>query len=262
MKPLSFVPAARVRRAAGALVLGLGGLAWAGAAHADLFADNDARRAILELRQQVAQLQAQQQSQQAQVQQVRNSLLDLSSQIDQLKGEIAQLRGQQDTATQQLDTALAKMQASQKDLSQRLAPLEPVPVQIGGKTYNVQPAEKAAFEQALASFRGGQFATSTTQFQAFIAQYPSSPYVGEAKYWLGNSLYGQQRYRDAVNAFQDLIQSQPDAQRVPEAMLGLASCQLELREVKSARLTLERLIKNYPQSEAAAAAHDRLSKLR
>ncbi len=257
LKP--FASGARLRRAVGALALGLGGLAWTGAAHADLFADNDARRAILQLRQQVAQLQADQQSQ---VKQLRNSLLDLSNQITQLQGEIAQLRGQQDTNTQQLNTALAKMQASQSALNQRLAPLEPVQVQIGGKTYTVQPAEKASFEQALNTFRGGQFANATTQFQAFIAQYPASPYQADAKYWLGNSLFGQQRYHDAAAAFQDLIQSQPDAQRVPEAMLGLANCQLEQREIKAARVTLNRLIKNYPQSEAAAAAHDRLAKLK
>ena len=257
LKP--FASGARLRRAAGALALGLGGLAWTGAAHADLFADNDARRAILQLRQEVAQLQADQQSQ---VKQLRNSLLDLSNQITQLQGEIAQLRGQQDTNTQQLNTALAKMQASQSALSQRLAPLEPVQVQIGGKTYTVQPAEKAAFEQALNAFRSGQFSTAATQFQAFVTQYPASPYLNEAKYWLGNSMYGQQRYSDAVAVFQDLIQSQPNAQRVPEAMLGLANCQLELREFKTARVTLQRLIKDYPQSEAAAAAHDRLAKLK
>lgn len=265
MKPQSFVPGARVRRACAALSLGLGGLAWTGAAHADLFADNDARRAILELRTQVAQLQQAQQTQQSQqaqqLQQVRNSMLDLANQIDQLKSEVAQLRGQQDTTTQQVNSALSKMQASQTALSQRLAPLEPVQVQLNGKTVTVAPAEKAAFEQALGNFRNGQFATSTDQLRAFITQYPSSAYLNEARYWLGNSLYGQQRYRDAVQAFQDLIQGAPNAHRIPEAMLGLANCQVELREFKAARVTLQRLIKKYPDSEASTAARDRLAKL-
>ncbi len=258
----TFVPGARLRRAGAALSLGLAGLAWTGVAHADLFADNEARRAILQLRQQVAQLQAQQQNQQSQIQQVRNSMLDLSGQIDQLKSEIAQLRGRQDTTAQQLNTTLSKMQASQQQLTQSLTPLLPVQVQINGKTYSVQPAEKAAFEQALNAFRSGQFSTAATQFQAFVTQYPASPYLNEAKYWLGNSMYGQQRYSDAVAVFQDLLHADPQGKRAPETMLGLANCQVELREIKTARVTLLRLIKAYPDSQAAAAAKDRLAKLR
>jgi TolA-binding protein len=50
--------------------------------------------------------------------------------------------------------------------------------------------------------------------------------------------------------------------RAPEASLSIANCQVELKDVKSARKTLEDLIKVYPQSEAAAVAKDRLAKLK
>ncbi len=257
----------RLRRGAPALLLSLGlGLAWLPQAQADMFPDNEARRAILDLRGQMAQNQQANQAQLAQqaqqIQQIRSSLLDLANQIEQLKTEIAQLRGQQDTTTRQLNDTIAKVAASQKDLTQRMAPLEPVAVQIGGKSYTVQPAEKAAYEQALAAFRSSDFAGAGSQFKAFLAQYPSSPYASEAQYWLANSLYAQKQYRDAVSAFNGLINGYPGSSRIPESMLGLANCQVELREVRAARLTLQKLVKNYPQSEAAQAAKDRLAKLR
>jgi TolA-binding protein len=50
--------------------------------------------------------------------------------------------------------------------------------------------------------------------------------------------------------------------RAPEAVLAIANCQLELKDNKGARKTLEELIANYPASEAAQAAKDRLARLR
>jgi TolA-binding protein len=42
----------------------------------------------------------------------------------------------------------------------------------------------------------------------------------------------------------------------------MANCQVELRDARSARKTLEDLMKLYPASEAAAVAKERLSKLK
>jgi TolA-binding protein len=48
----------------------------------------------------------------------------------------------------------------------------------------------------------------------------------------------------------------------PEAILAIANCQIELKDTKAARRTLEDLIRLHPQSEAAQAAKERLAKLR
>jgi TolA-binding protein len=45
-------------------------------------------------------------------------------------------------------------------------------------------------------------------------------------------------------------------------MLALANCQVELKDNKAARKTLEDLIKSYPQSDAAVAGKERLSQIR
>jgi TolA-binding protein len=50
--------------------------------------------------------------------------------------------------------------------------------------------------------------------------------------------------------------------RAPEAALSIANCQGELKDTKAARKTLEDLLKVYPQSEAAAAAKERLARMK
>ena len=75
-------------------------------AHAALFGDDEARRAIIELRQRVDSLQQSQE-------QTRRSLLDLQSQIESLKSDQAKLRGQ----NEQLTRDAAELQRGQKDLA-------------------------------------------------------------------------------------------------------------------------------------------------
>ena len=69
-------------------------------------------------------------------------------------------------------------------------------------------------------------------------------------------------YKEAIVNFKAVLSVAPDHLRAPEAALSIANCQVELKDVRSARKTLEDLIKVYPQSEAAAVAKDRLTKLK
>jgi len=59
-----------------------------------------------------------------------------------------------------------------------------------------------------------------------------------------------------------MIDRSPGYARVPEAWLAIANCQLELKETPQARKTLEELVANFSQSEAADIARDRLSRMK
>jgi TolA-binding protein len=59
-----------------------------------------------------------------------------------------------------------------------------------------------------------------------------------------------------------MLASAPDHPRAPEAMLSVANCYVELRDTRSARRTLEEVMKTYPQTEAAIAAKERLAGLK
>ena len=65
-------------------------------------------------------------------------------------------------------------------------------------------------------------------------------------------------YRGAIASQRQLIATYPDSQKVPDALLNIASAQFELGDAAAARRTLEELIAKYPQSEAAAKARQRL----
>jgi tol-pal system protein YbgF len=176
--------------------------------------------------------------------------------------EHAKLRGQ----NEQLLRDVADLQRRQKDIAQgvdeRLRQFEPVKVTVDGLEFQADADEKRDFEAALAVFRAGKFADAKTAFAGFVRQYPRSGYLPSARFWLGNAQYAAREYKEAIGNFKMLLSEAPGHARAPEAALSIANCQIELKETRTARKTLEDLLRDYPQSEAAVAAKERLSRLK
>lgn len=247
-------------------------LAWPMTAHA-LFDDDEARKAIIELRQRVeinrqaaeaanaATSRTAEEARDAQST-TRRSLLELANQIEQLRAEVARLRGQ----NEQLAREVSELQRQQKDvqvgLDERLRKVEPVKVALDGREFTASPAEKRDFEAAMEALRKTEFEPAAQMYTAFIRRFPDSGYIASALYWLGNAHYANRAYKEAVESHRRLVTQFPDHLRTPEALLAMANSQIELKDTKAAKRTLEDLVKAHPQSEAAGAARERLGRLR
>jgi tol-pal system protein YbgF len=235
-------------------------------AHAALFEDDEARKAILDLRQKVD---AAQQRNADDIRrageengQLKRSLLELSNMIESLRNELAAMRGQ----NEQLARGVSDLQRAQKDITQnvddRLRKVEPTKVSVDGKEFQSDLAEKQVFEAALATLRAGDFTAAQAGFASFLTRYPQSGYRSSALFWLGNAQYALRNYRDAVTNFKNMIAAEPAHARAPEAYLSMANSQVELKDTKGARKSLEDLLAAYPQSEAAPVAKERLTRLK
>src|SRR6185295_13657665 len=141
---------------------------WAGAAamacalfapvaHAGIFDDDEARRAILDLRKQLEQSNEAQAKRQAElntqmsdaIAQLKRSLLDLNAQIETLRADNARLRGE----NEQMTRDVAELQRKSKDLQQgvddRMRRLEPQKVSVDGREFMADPEEKRQYEEAM-----------------------------------------------------------------------------------------------------------------
>jgi tol-pal system protein YbgF len=238
----------------------------AGAAQAQLFPDNEARKAILELRatddklkQDIA---AQNRELSEQLATIKRSLLELSSQIEQVRAELARQRG----ANEQLARDVADLQRRQKDIAsgvdERMRKIEPQRVSLDGKDFVADPEEKRQYDEAMAIVRAGDFPGAASALQNFLRRWPASGYADAVRFWLGNALYGKRELAAAITMFRTFIANAPEHVRVPEAMLAIANSQSENKDTKGARATLNELVKKYPQSEAAQAGKERLAALK
>jgi tol-pal system protein YbgF len=244
-----------------------------GAAHAGLFDDEEARKAIVDLRARVSAVDEQLKARSAesaatnaqlleQVSALRRSLLDLNNQLEAMRGEIAKLRG----SDEQITRDLAELQRKQKDIGQatdeRLRRLEPLKVTLDGKEFVAEQDERKAYDDAIGTIRGGEFDKAVSLFSTFQRRYPASGYGDSVRFWLGNALYGKRDYKEAIAAFRAFVTGAAEHPRAPEALLALANSQAEMKDPRGARKTLEELLKSYPKSEAAQAGKERLASLK
>ncbi|MYM26167.1 tol-pal system protein YbgF [Duganella sp. FT135W] len=225
-------------------------------AHAGLFDDDEARRALLDLRAKVEAMRTELNGR-IDTKSDKSSTLDLVTQNENLLQEIAKLRGQIEVLANDIANTQKRQKDFYVDLDARIRKLEPREVVIDGKASQVDPSEQRNYEAAMQLFKAGDYKAAGSALGDFVARYPGSSYASNAQYWLGNAYYAQRDCKSAIAAQLVVLKNYGDSPKAPDAMLNIASCQTELKD-KAAKKTLQDLIKQYPDSPAAATAKERL----
>ncbi len=265
--------------------------AWAG-----LLDDDEARKAILELRTEVrsrdaeqtqknlaltdqlsslgiasansmAKLRSELADQAKQIDTLRASILDLNTALKSARDDNAKLRGMIEVAQNNLLLSTRELQATkQKQLEldaandARLKKLEPRTVSIDGKEALVDKAEESSFNAALNQFKAADYKSATRAFETFLAQYPQSGLQATALFWLGNSQFAAKDARAALATLQGMMQKFPQHVRAGDANLTMAHCYDELGDKKRSIEQYNYVIKTFPGTPAAQAAEDALPK--
>lgn len=256
------------------------GLALAGSlvalpAHA-LFGDDEARKAIVDLRgkvetmqqetvrrlEQISNKQGEIEARVSRLEQGQRVNLQQQNQIELLREEVARLRGQLEEQLNTLDQTRRQQRDLGKQLDSRLKQFEPVQVTIDGKSVNVEQAEKKAYDAALDQFRSSDFKSATVSFQAFQQAYPESAYGPLANYWEGGARYASGDFKGAITAMRTLAKRSPDNPRVPDGLLILGNAQADSGDRKGARETFKSIIDNHPDTSAAGSARERLAAIK
>jgi tol-pal system protein YbgF len=226
-------------------------------AQAGLFDDDEARKAILDLRARIDSINSRLENKAD-----KTTNLDLAGQNEQLRQEIARLRGQIEVLTNDMANEQRRQKDFYTDLDGRLRKLEPQKATVDGREVEIGVSEQKAYDEALALFKAANYKGAAASFASFVKRYPQSGFAAAAYYWLGTSYYAQRDYRGAIGALQTVVRSFPDNPKAPDALLNISSCHTELKDKTSARKSLENLIEQYPNSAAAQTAKERLASLK
>jgi tol-pal system protein YbgF len=226
-------------------------------ANAALFEDDEARKAILDIRTRLDNMQSE-----INAKADKSNNFDLNNQNEQLRQEIARLRGQIEVLTNELSNTQRRQKDFYVDLDNRLRKMEPQKVTVDGKEVSIAPAEQSAYDVALAYFKAGDYKNAGASFYEFTRRFPQSGLAPSAQYWLGNTYYAQRDYRNAITAQQVVVKNYADSPKAADALLNIASCQMELKDRVAAKRTLETLLAQYAESPAAQTAKERLASLK
>ncbi len=206
------------------------------------------------------------------------SLVNLSQNVDNLQQQLNELRG--DVQVLQHDQQLSKKQQRDlySDLDKRLQKLElglsaaapaaagsaanPAPA-VGGSTGTAATGgDQAAYQQNFVLLKQGRYEDAINGFTNFIQQYPQSPLVPNAEFWMGEAHYQMSDFQGALVNYQAVIQGYPNSSKAPDALLKTGYSQYEMQRYKVARKTLENVIKQYPGTNVAKLAKQRLDRMR
>ncbi len=230
-------------------------------AWASLFSDDEARRAIIDLRVQVEALNKKIGDLERQLQTAGQGQLSLLNENERLRSELATLRGQIEEASKIASTGKSQQKDLYTDLDQRLRQIEPVELVVDGVTFRVRADEKARFEEIRETLRTGEFKKVGELANAFEQSFPQSSLVPLVLLNKGTALYAEKNYKASIAARQEFIERFPNHPGRPQATLNMAASQAESGNPNTARGILEGLIKTFPNSAAAAEAKERLKTL-
>lgn len=223
-----------------------------------IFDDTEARKAILDLRQQVKVLE----DRVARMEAANQGQLSLAQSLSDKDREIARLRGDLEVANNNIRKLQEDNRILYTNLDDRIKKLEPKAVQLDGEELTVPPEQFNDYQAGLDHFKAGNYKDAALQFQDFLNKYKQSKLEPQVRYFLGSTQFAQGDYKTALVTQRDLAKDFPDSPRAPDALLSMASSQLELKSIPGAKKTLGELIAKYPSSPAAASAKARLEALK
>ncbi len=130
------------------------------------------------------------------------------------------------------------------------------------RTASLSPgAQRDGYNDALELVRAGQTSEARPLLQSFITHNPASPLMPNAIYWLGETWYHEKQYDQAILSFKDVAGRFPKHDKAAAALLKIGFSYEHMGDISNARFYLQNLIKDYPKSEPAALARDKLKSL-
>jgi tol-pal system protein YbgF len=94
------------------------------------------------------------------------------------------------------------------------------------------------------------YALAEQAFRDFLRKYPDGKLVPDAQYWLGESMFQRQRYRDAAESFLAVSTKYESSGKAPESLLRLGQSLAALNQKEAACATLAEVGRKFPRASA------------
>tara|TARA_B100001996_G_C18616135_1_gene575819 strand:+ start:619 stop:1242 length:624 start_codon:yes stop_codon:yes gene_type:complete len=171
---------------------------------------------------------------------IESRLSTLENEIDELKQELNQIT----TRNSQLNSRTLKGES------------EP------NINYDNSENAKKEFESSFELLRKGDYISAEIALREYINNFPNGTYTDDAKFWLAESLFSQNKYNEALEIFNQIINQYPDSEKMMESILKSGFSHQELGNLSAAEAIFQRVIREYPNSSASSLADERLNKMR
>ena len=106
------------------------------------------------------------------------------------------------------------------------------------------------FDLGIGYMQRKDYALAEETMRNFAQRYPADPLVGDSQYWLGESFFQRQKYRDAAESFLGVTTKFGNSAKAPDALLRLGQSLAALNEKEAACAALGEVTRKYPRASS------------
>jgi len=129
--------------------------------------------------------------------------------------------------------------------------VDETPYQLGTINNNTSMSPAALYDKAFGYLQVNDYASAQATFDDFLVQYPDHSLAANSKYWLGETYYARNDFKQASQSFARAFKDHPEGQKAPDTLLKLAMS-LKAQDMKTeACLTLGELKSRFPNAPSS-----------
>ncbi len=137
-------------------------------------------------------------------------------------------------------------------------------LQTSNRRGSLQPAvlsEQQLYQMAYDSVINSDFERSIAEFDQYMSVYPTGRFVTNAHYWKGQAYLYLERYGEAKESYEIILNRYEDSAKLADAMYGLGLAYQGLGNVTQARQLLNEIKRRFPNTGVANLADTKLLQL-
>ena len=135
-----------------------------------------------------------------------------------------------------------------------------VPAGSAPSTAGLSPARM--LESAKSDYYAGQWSLAVSGFDALLRTFPRTESAGEAQFYIGETYYAQNKWREAIDAYGLVLQNYRTSSTVPDSYFKRGRAYAQTGQNDAARESWEAVIKAFPESVAAGLAKQDLERIK
>ncbi len=179
-----------------------------------------------------------------------NQISDLQNQINQLNGRVTTLEQGQKTgqgdAGQELQSLDLRVSALESAINGSSSPRAYTPAKA-----TVASGTNSQLQDAIKKIQSNNLTGAISELKDIMANSSDKAVAANARYFLSVAYVANAQYKDAVSEANKFIAANANNKYVPDAMRVIYISQTQMGSTTAAKATAKRLIKSYPNSEAA-----------
>ena len=205
----------------------------------------------------------------------RKAFADGKVQMDAISGDIRIVREKVDETNVRLGSISQELESIRQAIPEPgMVPVAPpstdatIPAVPGApappQAVMTPPAQvnpQQLWQGAYGDYTSGNYSLAVSGFQMYLSAFPKSPQAHDAQRYIGEAFFQEKKDAEAVAAYDRVIANYPSSSSVPQAYYKRGLALQRLGETDRAKESFEAVMKQFPDSQPAILAKQRLETL-